>query len=431
MNSPTPTEFSSSTWLSRFANLLNPKRSKYAWLMGAILWTAWLTSIFLGKGNYDLAGQPVGGDYVDFQAAGLTINLQQTDRLYDFDYQKMLQVQILGKEFSNPTAYNALITPPLFSVPFIALALLPFRLSFAIWSLIGLALTYLTIKLSGIERSREAFLWSLTWFPVFATISFGQNSLVSLGLFAIAFSLWNRKTGTQSANLCMAGAIASLLAYKPQLTFGLGLLWLFNIRRDWPALASMAMGGGIQAILSFWWMPQASRDYFSLAKDVLPTLLQQPGYPIWHSHNWRAFWLLVLPGQATVAETISTLLALGGIWFFFRFNQKFQPQPELRFAGAVILTLWISPHFLVYDWAILLLPALLYWNIFRDQQPILKALFAIVWLAIFVSGPLTVAQLKILPFALQLSMPVLTVFCIELWRMASALNQEMAFSRPD
>ncbi len=403
-------------WLKTASRLLNDQRLKYAWLMGGILWAAWLISILLGKANYDLAGQPLGGDYVDFHVAGMTLNRGESARLYDFDYQKQLQIQVLGGDFRDPTAYNALITPPHFSVPFMPLALLPYPLSFALWSLLGLALTYLSVNISGIENPRRAFLWSLTWFPLFAAVSFGQNSLASLALFSATYAIWKRE---DQPSLFAAGLVASLLAYKPQLTFGLGLLWLFNYKRDWPALLGLALGGGIQAGLSFWLMPKASLDYLYLTQNILPTLLQQPGYPIWHSHNWRAFWLLLMPGLPGLAEGISTLLALIGVWGFFTFNRRFQSAPRLRFAAMILLTLWISPHFLIYDWSILILPTLLLWQTFPDQRRVLKTLFALPWLAIFISGSLTYLQLQILPVALQISMPVLTLVIYRLWKMTS------------
>ena len=109
----------SANWLKTLSMFLNPKRMKYAWLIGGAVWFAWFVSISFGTSNYDLAGQPLGGDYIDFHAAGVTINRGESDLLYDFDYQRLLQLEILGGELSGPNEYYALITPPHYSFPFI------------------------------------------------------------------------------------------------------------------------------------------------------------------------------------------------------------------------------------------------------------------------------------------------------------------------
>ena len=160
---------------------------KYAWLIGGAVWFAWFVSISFGTSNYDLAGQPLGGDYIDFHAAGVTINRGESDLLYDFDYQRLLQLEILGGEFSEPDVYYALITPPHYSFPFIFLSRFPYKVSFILWSLLGLGFIFASILLTETEDPKRVFLWSLSYFPIFAAISYGQNSLLSLGLFSLVY----------------------------------------------------------------------------------------------------------------------------------------------------------------------------------------------------------------------------------------------------
>jgi hypothetical protein len=54
----------------------------------------------------------------------------------------------------------------------------------------------------------------------------------------------------------------------------------------------------------------------------------------------------------------------------------------------------------MYDWAILLLPAILLW---QQRTHDWSEIFALVWFATFASSTLTGLQLKVLPFAVQLS----------------------------
>jgi hypothetical protein len=91
---------------------------------------------------------------------------------------------------------------------------------------------------------------------------------------------------------------------------------------------------------------------------------------------------------------------------YFFYWRKNRGKPDLLFAGAVCLTIWITPHAMIYDWSILLIPAILFWQALPQLRTLWKPLFALVWIATFLSGPLTYIQLKILPFAVQISIPV-------------------------
>jgi hypothetical protein len=51
-------------------SVLGRRRLAYAWVAGAALWCVWLSSIALGRGSIDRAGQVVGTDYLQFYSAG-------------------------------------------------------------------------------------------------------------------------------------------------------------------------------------------------------------------------------------------------------------------------------------------------------------------------------------------------------------------------
>jgi hypothetical protein len=258
-----------------------------------------------------------------------------------------------------------------------------------------------SFKLLSAVKPTKSFLWSLTWFPIFAAISFGQNSLLSVFLFSLTYYLWRKD------KLLAAGLASSLLLFKPQMVLGIGLLWLCEFRKDWKALLGLFFGGLTLAALSFWLMPVASMAYFELVRDFLPRLISSEQFPIWHLHSLRGFWLLLLPGHVSLAEGISLILSIAGIVTFFYFWRKNRNEPGTLFAAAICLTIWISPHAMIYDWSILLIPAVLLWQGHTEMQNIWKPLFALIWIATFISGPLTYIQLKFLPIAFQISIPIL------------------------
>lgn len=384
-------------WWSEMDRRLTPARLRYAWIAGGALWLAWLLSLLFGAGRFDLAGQVVGTDYLQFYAAGATLERGEEARLYDFEYQNRLQEQIAGKKHGGHFAF----TPPFFAWVFVPLCLLPYTLSFAVWSLLGLACLGLSLVSTGARNPVPCFGWALTWFPVIAAVTFGQNSLLSLGLLSLTCLLWRR--GRRLA----AGMVCSLALYKPQLVLGVGFLWLLEWRRDWRTLAGLALGGAVLVGLSLWLLPESSRHYAELSRKVIPGIARQEAFPLWHAHTPRAFWLLLLPGQPVLDEILSFLSAAAGLVAFLHFRRNLRGETDLLFAGAICLTLWISPHAMIYDWAILLIPAVLLWEKRPDCRGRWKVLFAAIWIATFLGGPLTYGQLRILPFAVQITVPAL------------------------
>jgi len=388
------------SWWLRFNQFLTPRRMTYAWIAGGALWFAWLVSLLLGPGNMDLAGQVIGTDYLQFYASGVTLRQGQSASLYDFTYQSQLEQDIAGEGL---VSFHAFLTPPFFAWLFVPFSLLPYTWSFIAWSLLSLILLWVSISLLLPGPPNKGFLWSLTWFPIFATISFGQNSLLSLFLFSLSYWLWRRNKPLA------AGLVSSLLLYKPQMVLGIGLLWLLEYRKDWKALLGLALGGVTLAGISFWLMPEASREYINLARDFLPSLIYGDQFPLWHLHSLRGFFVLLIPGIRWLPEVISLILSAVGIAAFYLFWQKNRQEQDLLFAAAICLTIWITPHAMIYDWSTLLIPAFLFWQANPGLKPLWKSLFSITWVATFLSGPLTFTQLKLLPIAIQISVPVLFI----------------------
>jgi hypothetical protein len=114
-----------------------------------------------------------------------------------------------------------------------------------------------------------------------------------------------------------------------------------------------------------------------------------------------------MPGLPALGEALALFSTGAGIVVFIFFRRKLRNESVLLFAGAIGLTLWITPHAMIYDWTILLIPAVIFWEKPPACRGLWKVLFALIWAATFMSGPLTLAQLKILPFAMQVSIHLL------------------------
>jgi hypothetical protein len=323
-----------------------------------------------------------------------------------------LQREIIGPEY---TSLHAFITPPFLAWLYVPFSAIPYLWSFTLWSFLGLIGLGVSLRWLGYAHPQKPFLWALTWFPIFASISFGQNSLLSLTLLSLTYLLWRQERTFAS------GLVCSLLLFKPQLALGIGLLWLLRWRYDWKALLGLSLGGGMLAALSFGFLPEASQRYLGMAPEFFPSLITQEGFPIWHSVTIRGFWQLLFPGSTALAEVLSLPLAVGGIGAFILFWTRNREQKPRLFAAAICLTMWITPHAMIYDWALLLIPAVLLWKDDALNQKLLRVLFAILWVASIVSGPFTVLQLRMVSRAVQISMPIFLFVMTRIW---------LAFMRP-
>jgi alpha-1,2-mannosyltransferase len=386
------------TFLTYLDHFLTPRRMSYAWIAGGVLWFAWVLSLILGPGNFDLAGHAIGTDYIQFYTAGATLRDGQSARLYDFAFQSQMEQAIAGPEL---TSFHAFITPPFLAWLFVPLAYLSYVWSFIIWSLYSLLCLWFSFRLIATSQPNRGFLWALTWFPVFATISFGQNSLLSLLIFCLTYWFWKRD------RLLAAGLVSSLLLFKPQLVLGLSLLWLFEWRKSWKSLVGLLTGGGILAGLCFWLLPDASWSYVQLSRSFLPGMIYQEQFPLIHMHSLRGFFALLLAGNRWLTEGLSIILSIIGVVAFYFSWCKHRDHADILFAAAICLTLWITPHAMIYDWSILIIPAVLLLQARPTRKSLWRSIFALIWIAAFLSTPLTMAQLKILPVAIQISVPVL------------------------
>ena len=239
--------------LNRF---LNPTRQRYAWIIGAVIWFAWLVNLIGGSGILDLTGNNKGTDFMAYYTAGKIILLGKSPDLYSLDLVNSIQ-QSLYKG-SSPGFYPYLY-PPHYALAMVPFALLPYTIAYLVWVVLGLVSFWFSIKWLGIQKPLQTLLFSLTWFPVFAVVSFGQNSFFSLAIFCCTFYLWNR-----NKNL-LAGLTFNLLLYKPQFLVFVAFLWLLDWKKSWKALAGLSLGVFLRIALNFLLLPQSSFSYIEYA----------------------------------------------------------------------------------------------------------------------------------------------------------------------
>jgi len=380
--------------MNRLARLLEG-RTWLALVAGAIMWVVWGVACVLGPGNLDRNGQVIGTDHTAFHTAAVLLADGRGPAL--FDYPEVPEFQSKQEELTGkPGFLDSYRNPPFYALLYLPTARLPYLASYAAWAVIGLLVLVAGLVAIRGRDIRGPLAWALSFYPTFAAVSFGQNTLLSFGVFALVYRL------IAMERRFLAGLTAGLLVYKPQLLFGLGLWWLFRLRRYWPAIAGAASTGLGLAVLSWAVVPDETVDWVR----KLPEIARYDRFEFYNLHNLRGFGDL-LTGNRDVGKWIGLAgmaAAAGWLWLFHR---RFGWDDRLMMAAAVFATLWGSPHTMTYEWALAVIPAVLLWDARPDLRPTWVPLFALAWVAMFVSTPLTKGQLGVAGLAIQISVPVL------------------------
>jgi hypothetical protein len=305
------------------------------------------------------------------------------------------------------TGYLPFRYPPFYALCFAPTSYLSYEASWLVWSALSFLALVLTGRLLGIAAA-DWIGWSVCYFPVFAAISYGQNSLISLLVLAAAYALW------QADRPFLAGLTAGLLLYKPTILVGVGLLWLLDLRRSWRCLAGLVYMGVILVDIGLIVLPSVSVAYIHSLGETVGMTNRHSLAKLYAS---QGFWMLLLPGFDRLTHPLSLLTCAAGLAVFLAFWWRIRDSKPQSYALAVLSTLWLTPYAMLYDWSILLLPAALLWRERPDLRSRWLLLFALIWLAAIVSEPLVQGQLYVSPVALQLSVPALWVTVVATGRL--------------
>jgi hypothetical protein len=348
---------------------------------GCVPWLLWVGGLFHTGGAADLSGNLVGADHLAFYHAARLIRDGEAYRLYNYNElaEERYQQALVGWDWDGFEAYR---NPPFYALLYLPTVGLSYYTSFAIWTGVGFGLLALSIRLLRPERPWRAALWSLTFFPVFATISFGQNTFISLTIFAGVYRLLS--AGRPFA----AGMTAGLLWFKPQLLLGLFAWWAIQPRRYARSWLGVFLTGCALAAASWLLVPDGSRSF------VL-TLRENAGFAefgMWNVLTPKAFFSMLLPGAPVLPLVLAALCSVAAIALMWNMKRRTGAPVAVMFPAAVFLSLWASPHALVYEWALLVAAAVVLWDRVPESRDAWLCLFALVWVGLAISTPLAKSQ---------------------------------------
>jgi len=320
-------------------------------------------------GLTERSGLVRGWDFQQFYLAGLMLNRGQANELYDADRFQAVQRELFPVDEQN-IPYLPLY-PPVTGLLAAPLAWLPYTHALGLWWLLNTVCFatagWILVRHSGLS---EGWRWTVALaiagcYPFFMALRAGQISPVLLLVAVAGLALLRRERNT------FGGLALSLLMLKPQFAAGM-LLWLL-LRRDWRACAGFLVGIMIQvAAVAVAVGPTVVTDYVWSTSTYLSHSQFYIFPPGWvHSLAGTLANLLALVGlsgadvggvcKVVHAAVLLAMAATVAVASWRKRTAVTHPGDsawEWRYqhSVAVLFMLLLTPHLLLYDLVLLLVP---------------------------------------------------------------------------
>jgi len=309
---------------------------------------AFLVTVATGSGSSTAAGR-LGGDYPAFYSAGRIVLDGDASHLYEPARQEQAQHDLFGGEHDG---FLYFAYPPPVAALYAPLAALPYRLSYALHTLLMAGALVLALRvLRPIVPMLGRRFWlssvlAVAFFPMFRAIGGGQNTALTVLLIALAWRAVHERRQV------WCGVAIGLLLFKPQLAL-LFLLLLFVTKR-WRSLAAAAGVAGATflagAAVAGWDWPVTwlSRAQWFSALDAQVNAGNAISF-LGAAHaafGEHALWATAIAALLSAA----TVLVVVRVW-------RFAPPDDLAapFALAAAGGLLAVPHVMFYDAGLLVL----------------------------------------------------------------------------
>lgn len=311
-------------------------------------------------------------DFQGFYDAATIINSGDGARLYDHSLYDQPRLKNILK-LPQIAVGHFYIHAPFEAIFFVPLARLPFVTAAWVWWSFSLFCAFLTLFIllpfiPSIKERIELGLVSATFFiPIISTLFQGQDTIVTLLLFAICYRALVR------GHYTAAGCALAIAMYKPPLALPMILLLAIVSKERWKLVAGFFATFSLLvsfAIFKLGWSCVAG--YPSLLSRF--STYEEGHYHIADMPNVRGLTMLVFQHFLServiflvVAVLSMAVLALS-VWAV----RKIKTRPE---AEPLVFSLFVAASVLVgyqeyaYDMALLFLPVLLIWNSLYQEDP--------------------------------------------------------------
>ncbi len=316
----------------------------------------------------DARGLVLPNDYIDVFAAGRMAGAGRAAEVYDWTAHKAAEVAVAGHAFPD---YYGWHYPPTLLFVAVALAKLPYVVSFAVW--LALTLPLYALAVMRIVDRPVAFLWACAFPAVLWTCFAGQNGFMTAALIGGALVLLERRP-------LAAGVLIGLLTVKPQ--FGLLLPVVLVAGGYWRTTAAALVTALVIAAAS--WLAFGVETWLAFFHSIPHTTeaILSEGRAGWgklQSAYGLVRWLGASDHTAWATQMTGTLLLAGWLAVMWRGPRAF----ALKAAALSTAMLLATPYAYIYDYPLLAIAiAFLYRQ--RGFDPLERSVFGAVCAAIVI-----------------------------------------------
>jgi glycosyl transferase family 87 len=318
-----------------------------------------------------------------------------------FNAEKMAAAHLVA--IPNSVEIYEWFYPPTFLLFVLPLALLPYALSYFIWTVS----TYLALNLALVKfiSARWAFLGLLAFPGVLMNALTGQNGLLIAALFTLACYTLDRRP-------ILSGILIGLISIKPQF----GVLWPIALLcgRHWSAFASATVSTvGLAVIALFVFDIELWVEFLKRVADVQQDI--DGGLMDWiKAPTIYGSGRLLGLGVAS-SYMLHSVVAVGAIIMMGLVWTRRTPI-EIRATLLALATLIVLPRLFFYDLALLALPIALMtgMGLKLGWRPYERPLLALAWLTPLIGLVLAIA-LKV-----HLTPIVLASLLIAAWQRSAS-----------
>ncbi|HTS08096.1 MAG TPA: glycosyltransferase family 87 protein [Candidatus Eisenbacteria bacterium] len=339
--------------------------------------------VFWGARGRVLSGWP---DFSIFYAAGVTIRRGQGAVLYNDAVQRQVQQEFIPETLAvrNPLPYNH---PPFEVLLYLPLTYTNYVHAYMIWflanvTLLGGCVYMLRNWLSALTMAFPWFMFAmpLAFFPVADSLLQGQDSIVLLALYCLAYVAFLRKKEM------WAGVFLGLGLFKFHLV--LPFVFLLFLKRRWRSLAGILISASVEALVSLvmvGWKELLHYPFYvwQINRKQPPGIIVPETMP-----NLRGLIMGWGSSSAALQLVVFVLSLLLLVWAAKRFAPEGLTKSDAWNAGfsvALIATFLVGYHSYAHDMTITLLPCLITFDRLLEQPPPRRAILLLFLLGVLFS----------------------------------------------
>jgi hypothetical protein len=310
-------------------------------------------------------------DFKIFYTAAKIIQEGRGRQLYD----EATQLRVQQEFVSEPILRLGLLPynhPPFEALLFVPLSLLPYGAAFVAWDLINVGILLILPRLLRPHipwlqqvTTPTCVLASLAFFPIFVSLIHGQDILVLLLLFALAFVALKNNSDWWAG--CWLGL--GLFRFHLLLPILFSLVWQRRTRAIYGFFA-VGMALGMLSVLMVGW--RAALSYPSDVLRIESNMLQRGTIGPLNMPNLHGLWAdLPLPANGKlIARILATLLSIALVAFVAERWKRIQASAfPLGFCLCLLVSVMTAYHGFAYDLSLLSLAVVIVGDYLLAARP--------------------------------------------------------------